>query len=64
MKRNVGLIDRIIRVVAGLSILSLIYFLDGPIRFIGLIGIIPLATGLIGYCHMYTILGISSCSRK
>jgi Protein of unknown function (DUF2892) len=64
MKKNVGLIDRVIRVVAGLAILSLIYFLDGPIRFIGLIGIIPLATGLIGYCHMYTILGISSCSRK
>jgi len=64
MKRNVGLIDRVIRVVAGLAILSLLYFLDGSLRFVGLIGIIPLATGLIGYCHLYSILGISTCSRK
>ena len=64
MKRNVGMVDRIIRIVIGLAILSLIWFLDGSVRFVGLIGLIPLLTGIIGYCHLYTILGISTCPRK
>jgi hypothetical protein len=61
MKANVGGIDRILRVVIGVGLLSLLFLLEGSARWFGLIGIVPLGTGLIGYCPLYSILGISSC---
>jgi hypothetical protein len=64
MKYNVGNVDRIVRIVAGLAILSLLVLLDGGSRWVGLIGIIPLATGLIRWCPAYSLLGIDSLGRK
>ena len=64
MKANVGGIDRVIRIVAGLAILSLLYFLDGNARWWGLIGLLPLATGTFKFCPPYVLLGISTCSTK
>lgn len=61
MKTNEGLADRAIRVTAGLAILSLLAV--GPVPgwgLIGLIGAIPLVTGLVGYCPTYTLLGIDT----
>ncbi|MDO6459932.1 DUF2892 domain-containing protein [Granulosicoccaceae sp. 1_MG-2023] len=58
-KNNVGGADKIIRIVVGLVLLSLIFI--GPKTLWGLIGIIPLATGLMGTCPLYSIFGISSC---
>ena len=60
MKQNVGTVDRVIRVVVGLAVLSLIFILDGGIRFIGLLGLIPLITGAIGWCPLYTLFKIST----
>ena len=60
MKQNVGTVDRIIRVIVGLAVLSLIFILSGGIRFIGLIGLIPLLTGIIGWCPLYTLFKIST----
>ena len=54
--------ERIIRVVAGLTILSLTFI--GPQTLWGLIGIIPLATGIVGWCPPYAMLGISTCRVK
>jgi hypothetical protein len=64
-KNNVGNIDRIIRIVAGLALLAA-YFLTsgGAWHSVLLIGIVPLATGLIGSCPLYTILGLSTCPMK
>jgi DUF2892 family protein len=64
MKRNVGNVDRAIRIVAGLALLSLIYFLDGNARWWGLLGLGPLATATFGYCPPYAWLGISTCSKE
>lgn len=62
MKRNVGNIERVVRVVAGLGILSLTVV--GPQTLWGLLGIVPLLTGLAGWCPPYALLGINTCSKK
>jgi len=62
MKANVGGIDRAIRVVLGIGLLSLLFLVDGTARWFGLIGLVPLATAAIGYCPLYSILGVSSCA--
>lgn len=61
MSTNEGTVDRGIRVVAGLGILSLLFLLHGLAHWFGLIGLAPLLTGLSGYCPMYAMLGIRSC---
>lgn len=64
MKQNVGSVDRWIRIVLGIALLSLIAFLDGNIRWIGLIGLIPLITGILNYCPIYALLKISTNKGK
>ena len=64
MKQNVGRIDRWIRIVIGIVLLSLVVFLSGGIRWIGLIGLIPLVTGLVGYCPIYSILKMKTNDPK
>jgi hypothetical protein len=59
MKKNIGGIERIIRTVAGLGILSLAFI--GPQTAWAYLGIIPLITGLTGYCPPYAMLGIKTC---
>lgn len=62
MTQNVGNIDRILRLVAGLVLLSLIFI--GPKTWWGLLGIVPLATAFMRTCPAYSILGVSTCERK
>ena len=59
MKTNIGRIDRIARVVVGLALIAAT--LSGAIGLWGWIGIVPLATALIGFCPAYRIFGFSSC---
>jgi Protein of unknown function (DUF2892) len=61
MEVNVGTLDRGVRVVMGLALLSLLFFLSGNLRWVGLIGVVPLMTGLAGNCPMYRLFGCSSC---
>ena len=64
-KTNEGTIDRALRVIAGLVLLSLFFiYPDASWRYWTLIGIVPLATGLIGSCPVYSLLGISTCPVK
>jgi hypothetical protein len=58
--KNVGKPDRIIRIILGLGLLSLLFFLDGNAKYWGLVGLIPLITGLFGFCPIYYLLTISS----
>lgn len=62
MKPNEGTIDRVLRVVAGLGILSLAFV--GPQTAWGYVGLVPLVTGLVGFCPLYAMLGISTCPVK
>ncbi|MGB5164077.1 MAG: DUF2892 domain-containing protein [Woeseiaceae bacterium] len=60
--KNEGKVDRILRVVLGLGLLSLVFV--GPQTPWGWIGAVLLVTGLIGNCPLYSILGINSCKTK
>ncbi len=62
MKINEGGIDRIVRIVAGLVLIGLAY--TGTVGMWGYIGVVPLATGLIGWCPAYTTLGMNTCPMK
>jgi hypothetical protein len=62
MGTNVGTFDRILRVVLGLVLLSLVFV--GPQTLWGLVGIIPLATAAFGYCPTYALLGIRTNSLQ
>jgi hypothetical protein len=64
MQTNVGSVDKVIRVVLGLALLSLIFILEGNIRWLGLIGIAPLATVALGWCPGYALLGLSTAKKK
>ena len=62
MKSNVGGIDRVVRIVLGLVLLGLT--LTGQIGAWGWIGIVPLATGALGWCPPYSLLGINTCKTR
>ncbi len=57
--KNEGTLDRILRVIAGVVLLSLVVI--GPQTMWGLIGIVPLLTGLIGFCPVYKLFGWNTC---
>lgn len=61
MTTNVGSIDRILRVIVGLGLLSLLVLLDGTARWLGLIGLVPLATAALRWCPAYTLIGLNTC---
>ncbi len=54
--------ERVARVVLGLGLLALVFV--GPQTLWGLLGLVPLATGLLGSCPIYTLLGMSTCPVK
>jgi hypothetical protein len=62
MTSNIGSLDRILRVLVGLGLLSLIFV--GPKTLWGLVGLVPLGTALIGFCPAYRLLGLSTCARR
>jgi hypothetical protein len=62
LPNNEAMIDRALRVVLGLGLLSLTVF--GPQTMWGLVGLVPLATGAIGSCPIYTLLGVSTKGSK
>jgi hypothetical protein len=61
MSKNVGALDRVVRVLVGLGALSLVVLLEGNLRWAGLIGIVPLATAVLGYCPLYSLFGFKTC---
>ena len=64
MTANVGGVDRILRIVAGLAILSLYFVLEGNVRYWALLGIVPVLTGTFRFCPAYLPFGINTCSKN
>lgn len=64
MKQNVGSIDKVLRVIVGLALLSMLLWVEGNAKYWGLIGIVPLLTALTGICPAYSIIGVSTCPSK
>mgnify|MGYP003565340866 FL=1 len=62
MPRNEGTIDRALRIIIGLGLLAIVFV--GPQTPWGWVGLVPLATGLMGYCPAYSLLGINTCAVK
>ena len=65
MSKNVGGIDRILRIVVGVALIAA-YFMNpnGAYSWLYWLGLIPLLTGLFSFCPLYTLLGMNTCPRK
>ncbi len=61
MNANVGGADKVVRIVVGIALLSMLAWAEGNWRWAGLIGLVPLGTALLGWCPLYTLFGISTC---
>ena len=62
MSVNEGTIDRAVRVIVGLALISLVFV--GPQTAWGWIGVVPLLTGIVGWCPAYTLLGVNTCPKR
>lgn len=60
LTRNEGMIDRVTRILLGLALLALVVV--GPHTWIGLVGLVPLLTGIFGFCPIYRLLGLRTSS--
>jgi hypothetical protein len=61
MKANVGSADRIVRILVGIALLTVLALVEGPARWFGLVGVVPLLTGFFGYCPLYAAFGFDTC---
>ncbi len=62
MEKNVGSLDRGVRIIVGLALLSLVFLRQDSSRWFGLIGVLPLLTASLSWCPLYTVLGVKTCS--
>lgn len=60
MKKNIGTVDKWVRIVLGLALLSMFLWVPGGLQWLGLIGLIPLVTALVGFCPLYALFGINT----
>jgi Inner membrane protein YgaP-like, transmembrane domain len=58
VQANIGTVDRVVRIIVGLIFLSLVVLLKDNARWIGLVGLVPLLTGLFRWCPLYTAFGV------
>ena len=59
MIHNEGTIDRSVRIVIGLALLALVFV--GPKTWLGFVGLVPLLTGVAGFCPLYRVIGVRTC---
>jgi len=64
MKTNVGGIDKVLRIIARLALLVLLFIIEGSEPWWVLVGIMPLRTGTLGWCPAYTLVGLNTCPAK
>lgn len=62
MTKNIGNIERIVRITAGLVLMALAA--TGNLGVWAWLGVVPLATGILGWCPPYSLLGINTCKNK
>jgi hypothetical protein len=67
-RKNLGLPDRVGRIVVGVVLLTATAFAfcgpETPLAYLGLVGIVPLIAGIIGHCTVYRLLRINTCRRQ
>ena len=62
LAKNAGTVDRVVRIVVGAVLLSLTVV--GPKTLWGLVGLVPLVTGLVGSCPLYSLVGVNTCPAR
>ena len=60
LPKNESTADRVVRVIGGLALIAAFFLVEGPWHWVGLLGFVFLATGLIGSCPIYTVLGLAT----
>lgn len=64
MEQNIGSVDKALRIIVGIGLLSLLFLLEGNARWWGLIGIGPILTVFLGWCPAYTVFGMRTNKPK
>lgn len=64
MQKNVGSLDKAVRIIIGAGLLSLLFLAEPPVKYLGFVGVVPLLTVLLGWCPLYTLLGVNTCRAK
>ena len=62
--KNVGGLDKTLRIIVGALLVLAFFLTDGPYSPLYLLGIIPLVTGLLGTCPIYSLIGVNTCPMK
>ncbi|MDR3596834.1 DUF2892 domain-containing protein [Clostridium sp.] len=62
--KNVGNIDKVIRFIVGLALLSLLFVMNGNLKYLGLIGLVPILTATVSFCPLYSIFSIKTCKTR
>lgn len=64
MKKNVGILDKYIRIAVGLALLVIVYIGEGSGRWFGLLGILPIISAFFNYCPLYSVLKLDTLEKK
>lgn len=64
MQKNVGGLDKVVRIVAGLGLLGFAVLSDSPAHAWGYIGVVPLLTAVVGLCPLYSLIGLNTCPAR
>ena len=67
MQKNIGVVDRVLRIIVGLALIAYAIPLGFPHtgwNFVGWIGIVPMLTAFVGSCPLYSLVGLSTCPRS
>jgi len=64
MKMNIGSMDKTIRILAGIFLVSMFFWVDSGLKYVSLIGLVLLVTSFVGFCPLYSFLGINTCKTK
>lgn len=64
MKVNVGSLDKTVRVLLGAFLVSMFFWVDGGLKYLGVLGLVFLITAFVGFCPLYTIFGINTKKKK
>ena len=64
MNKNVGTIDKVIRLIMAIILFSMFFILEGNWRFIAIVGLIPLITAIASTCPLYSLVGLNTCPLK
>lgn len=64
MVTNVGMIDRVLRIIVGAALIAAALLVEHPYAWIGWIGVVPLLTGIVGHCPAYRLFGLRTCPLR